>query len=65
MIVSELLIIRMFSVKVTLRIGQEILILIVINSVLESNTSTYKIIDLNGKQIIWSFYEKQLSLSKL
>ena len=65
MIVSELLIIRMFSVKVTLRIGQEILILIVINSVLETNTSTCKIIDLNGKQIIWSFYEKQLSLSKL
>ena len=65
MIVSELLIIRMFSVKVTLRIGQEILILIVINSVLETNTSTDKIIDLNGKQIIWSFYEKQLSLSKL
>ena len=65
MIVSELLIIRMFSVQVTLRIGQEILILIVINSVLETNTSTYKIIDLNGKQIIWSFYEKQLSLSKL
>ena len=52
MTVSELLIIRMFSIKVTLRIGQEIFIQIVINSVLETNTSTYKIIDLNEKQII-------------
>ena len=35
------------------------------NSVLKTNSLTYKIKDLNGKKIIGSFYEKELLLSKL
>ena len=37
----------------------------VIYSVLKTNPWTYKIISLNGENIIGSFYEKELSLSKL
>ena len=59
---SELLSIRMFFVKVTLKIGQEIFI---INSVLKTNPWAYRIKDLNGEKIVGSFYDKELLLSKL
>ena len=36
-----------------------------IYSVLKTNPWTYKIKNLNGENIIGSFYEKELSLSKL
>ena len=44
MIESELISIKLFLVKVTLKIGQE----------------TYKIKDLNGEKIQERFYEKEL-----
>ena len=37
----------------------------IIDSVLKTNTWTYKFKDLNGKKIIGSFYKKDLLLSKL
>ena len=37
----------------------------IIDSVLKTNSWTYKIKDLNGEKIIGSFYEKELLLSKL
>ena len=39
--------------------------IIIIDSVLKTNPSTYKIKDLNRKKIIGSFYEKELLLSIL
>ena len=44
---SELLSIRIFLVKVTLKIGQE---LFIIEFVLETNPQTYKIKDLNREK---------------
>ena len=55
MIESELLTIRMFLVKVTLKIDQEKYSLLI---VLKTNTWTYEIKDLNGEKIMVSFYEK-------
>ena len=49
MIESELRSVRIFSVKATLKIGQEKNF---INSVLKTNTWTYKINDLNKLKII-------------
>ena len=68
MVQSELLSIRIFLVKFTLKTGREIyyyIVLIIINSVLETNTWTYKIKDLNGEKVIKSFYEKELLRSNL
>ena len=36
-----------------------------IDPVLKTNPWTYEIEDINGEKIIWSFYEKELLLSKL
>ena len=63
MIESELLIITIFSVKVTLKIGQEKYL--INDSVLKTNSWIYKIKDLNIEKMIGSFYEKELFLSKL
>ena len=58
---SELLSIRIFLVKVTLKNGWEEYLL----SILCSNPLTCKIKDLNEERIIGSFNEKELLLSKL
>ena len=53
---------NIFSKDYTENWSREIFI---INSVLETNTWTYKIKDLNGEKKIESFYEKELLRSKL
>ena len=58
MIESELLSIKIFLVKVTVKNGQKKRFMI--DSVLKANHRTYKIKDLNRETIIGSFYEKQL-----
>ena len=55
MIKWELRVIKIFLVKVVLKICTEIFI---IDSVLKANPLTYKIKDLNGEKIIGSFDEK-------
>ena len=60
---SELLSLRIFLVKVTLKTGQQKKVLM--DSVLKTNLWTYEIKDLNAEKIIISFYEKELLRSKL
>ena len=60
---SELLSLRIFLVKVTLKTGQQKKVLM--DSVLKTNLWTYEIKDLNTEKIIISFYEKELLRSKL
>ena len=60
---SELLSLRIFLVKVTLKTGQQKKVLM--DSVLKTNLWTYEIKDLNAEKIIRSFYEKELLRSKL
>ena len=62
MIESGLLSIEIFLVKVTLKIGQEKYLLLIM---LKTNPWKYKIKDLNGEKIILSLYEKELLLSEL
>ena len=59
---SGLLSIEIFLVKVTLKIGQEKYLLLI---VLKTNPWKYKIKDLNGEKTILSLYEKELLLSEL
>ena len=61
MIETKTLIIRIFIAKLHWHLSIEIFI---INSVLKTHPLTYKIKDLNGENIIGSFYEKELMLSK-
>ena len=66
MIESELLRIRVFLVTVTLKTGQEKLLLkFIIGSVVKTNPWTYEIKYLNGEKIVGRFYEKDLLLNKL
>ena len=58
MIESRLLSIRIFLVQVTVKIGEEKYLSLVL-------FWTYKIKDLIGKKIIGSFHEKELVLIKL
>ena len=53
---------NIFSKGYTEKWSREIFI---IDSVLKSNSLTYKIKDLNGEKMIGSFYEKGLLLRKL
>ena len=62
MIASELLSIRIFLVKVILKIGQEIFI---IDSVLKTSSWSYRIKDLNREKIIGSFHKRLLLRSIL
>ena len=63
MIQSELLSIRIFLIKVALKIVQEKYV--IIDSILKTNLRTYKIKELNGEKIIGTFYEKEFLLSIL
>ena len=62
MIKSELLSVRIFLVTVTLKNCQEKYYW---KLIVKTNLQNYKIKDLNGENIIGSFYEKKLLLSKL
>ena len=62
MIAWELLSIRIFLVKVILKIGQEIFI---IDSVLKTSSWSYRIKDLNREKIIGSFHKRLLFRSIL
>ena len=62
MIKSELLSVRIFLVTVTLKNWQEKYYW---KLIVKTNLQNYKIKDLNGENIIGSFYEKKLLLSKL
>ena len=62
MIAWELLSIRIFLVKVILKIGQEIFI---IDSVLKTSSWSYRIKDLNREKIIGSFHKRLLLRSIL
>ena len=62
MIKSELLSVRIFLVTVTLKNRQEKYYW---KLIVKTNLQNYKIKDLNGENIIGSFYEKKLLLSKL
>ena len=62
MIKSELLSVRIFLVMVTLKNCQEKYYW---KLIVKTNLQNYKIKDLNGENIIGSFYEKKLFLSKL
>ena len=53
---------NMFNKGYTKKCSKEIF---VIDSVLQTNSWTYKIKDLNGETIIGSFYEKELLFGKL
>ena len=61
MIETKTLSIRIFIANLHWHLSIEIFI---INSVLKTNPPTYEIKDLNGENIMGSFYEKELMLSK-
>ena len=62
MIESELLRMRILLVNVAQKSEVEV---VTVNTVLKNNPWTYKIKDLNRENVIGSFYEKELLLSKL
>ena len=62
MIESELLRMRILLVNVAQKSEVEV---VTVNTVLKTDPWTYKIKDLNRENVIGSFYEKELLLSKL